>query len=146
MSTMSKISDIIYQELRSNSTCRVKQFEQKVIAEGIAINKNSTLIRGTLYKMMDKDPRIERIGRGTYRFVAEKTINEEGESNTMENQDQVIAYLAESKERLRVIIEKLRGVKWYSESDENVELYRRRGAAVLNYYDDVSKMVAKLQA
>ena len=76
----------------------------------------------------------------------EKGENDMTESQRMESQDQVIEYLAESKEKLKEIIEKLQGVKWYRESDENVEMYRRRGAAVLDYCDDIAKMAEKLQS
>lgn len=150
MSLMSEVTNIINQELRNNSVCTMKQIENKVHEANIGVEENSSLVRATLYRMMEKDPKIRRVERGKYAIVDEKK-NEKGEndmteSQRMESQDQVIEYLAESKEKLKEIIEKLQGVKWYRESDENVEIYRRRGAAVLDYCDDIAKMAEKLQS
>lgn len=150
MSLMEKIVNIIYQELENNSVCTMKHLEAKVREANIGVDEKSSLVRATLYRLMEKDTKIKRIKRGEYALVDEKKSEEEEsnmmESQEMENQDQVIEYLIESKKKLEDIIGNLQGVKWYSESDENVKMYRRRGAAVLKYYNAVSEMVSKLQS
>lgn len=159
MSIMSEIREVAYDLFRDRGECSLAEIKREALEKGVSIPPKSTLVRSTIYQLAEKDPCIQRIDRGRYRYVtdidsqqcesqceegAENSREKETKTESLKTEDGLIDCIDIAERELLTFFKELEKFKWFQSSDAEVEKVRKRGMRVKAFYDTIGEKITKV--
>jgi mRNA-degrading endonuclease RelE of RelBE toxin-antitoxin system len=156
---MSQIKDITYDLLKSKGECTLREIREYALREQINIPPKSTIIRTTMYQLTEKDPNIQRIARGKYRYMSvfdeeNKTdikreeltplLNNDYHKESVIVEDENLQKLDRIETELIVLINELENFKWFQSDELEIKRIRKSGRRLKELYKNIGERVDKL--
>lgn len=155
MSVMSEIKEITYELFKTKGECTLAEIRESALSHQVEIPLESTIIRSTMYQLMEKDSRIKRIARGKYQFLPEmeskkdmitseslQIISHDKDTSILE--DDVLRNLDKIEAELVSLTKELENFKWFQSSDAEITRIRRYGERLKKLCVNINKRVEQL--